>query len=62
MHNPGNLYQNLSLTDAINKAPDTSLKPQLWEEYSALHDSFSEQLAYDNSRKIRSDFWQLNCI
>lgn len=54
--------QNLSLMDTINNLEKTSLRPQLWEEYSSLHDSFTEQLAYENSRKIRSDIWHLNYI
>lgn len=54
--------QNLSLTEAVNHASETSEKPQFWEEYSSFHDSFAEQLAYEGSLKKRSDFWHLNCI
>ncbi len=35
---------------------------ETWEEYSSFHDSFAELLSYENSRKINSDFWELNYI
>lgn len=33
-----------------------------WNEYLSFHDTFTELLSYENSRKTSSDFWQLNYI
>ncbi len=53
---------NISLTDAVKNAPEASPHPLYWEEYSSFHDSFAEQLAYENSRRSRPDIWNLNYI
>lgn len=37
-------------------------KTDCWEEYSTLHDSFSELLSYERGRNTNFDFWQLNYI
>lgn len=62
MHKHNSPRQTLSLMDAVNNSSETSLKANLWEEYSSFHDSFAEQLAYESSRKSHSDIWHLHYI
>ena len=53
---------NLSLTDTVKHPDNSTFESKLWEEYSSFHDSFTEQLAYENSRRLRSDAWHLHYI
>lgn len=62
MHKYNSPHPTSSLTDTINTSSESTLQAVLWEEYSSFHDAFTEQLAYENSRKSRSDIWHLNYI
>ncbi len=33
-----------------------------WSQYSALHDSFLEELSYKNQKSFNTDIWLLNYI
>ena len=55
-------HQNLSPAENEIPAMKSECSKNKWEEYSSFHDSFTELLSYENSRKSSSDFWQLNYI
>ena len=54
--------RHLSQTEKENSASEPEHIDSQWEEYSSFHDSFTELLSYENSRRSTSDFWQLNYI
>lgn len=57
-----NRHKHLSPAESneLNKAKDS--REDCWDEYSAFHDSFSEQLSYERGLNTSFDFWQLNYI
>lgn len=56
------LQKNLSSTEKQGKTKTKEENAKAWEEYSSFHDSFTELLSYENSRKSNSDFWLLNYV
>lgn len=47
-------------SNELNRTKDS--REDCWDEYSTLHDSFSDLLSYERGRNISFDFWQLNYI
>lgn len=62
MLKPSMHHKHLSPTESnqLNQTKDS--KEDCWDEYSTLHDSFTEQLSYERGRNTNFDFWQLNYI
>ena len=54
--------RHLSQTEKESSSSETEYIDSQWEEYSSFHDSFTERLSYENSRRSPSHFWQLNYI
>lgn len=47
--------RRISITDMVSS-------DRRWNDYSRFHDSFSEQLSYENRKLFNADIWQLNYI
>lgn len=61
---PKSSTQHMHLSPAESNQLNTSKdsREDCWEEYSSLHDSFTEQLSYERGRKTNFDFWKLNYV
>ena len=57
-----NSHNSLSPTKAKNEKAIKPTAQETWDEYSSVHDAFTEILSYENSRKKYEDIWQLNYI
>lgn len=57
-----NQHKHLSPAESNRLNTKKSKSKECWEDYSTLHDSFTEQLSYERSRNGNFDFWQLNYI
>lgn len=55
-------YQYLSQKEGTIPTTPKNKTGNSWEEYSFLHDNFSELLSYENGIRIGSEFWHLNYI
>lgn len=57
-----NQHKHLSPAESNQLNTCENDKEECWEDYSNLHDSFTEQLSYERKRNGNFDFWQLNYI
>lgn len=62
MPKPLNQHKHLSLAESNTLNTNEENREDHWEEYSSLHDSFTELLSYERGRSQNFDFWQLNYI
>lgn len=57
-----NHHKHLPLAESNQLNKEKNSKDDCWDEYSTLHDSFTELLSYERGRNTNFDFWQLNYI
>lgn len=57
-----NQHKHLSPAESNRLNNKERKEKESWEEYSALHDSFTELLSYERRSNGNYDFWQLNYI